>query len=107
MKQRCSWSGLGRKWPLVVVQSVDPRHGKIRKRVRRVRQIKEKRIGEEGGARAHQSCQNRADTLADAEDSGDEFRRPGGDLEGKGKGEGGGGPGPFIGVGGGAELIKE
>jgi hypothetical protein len=53
MKQRCGWSGLGRKWPLVVVQSVDPLHGKIGKRVRRVRQKKEKRIGEEGGAQAH------------------------------------------------------
>jgi hypothetical protein len=71
VRQRCGWSGLGRKWPLVVVQSVDPLHGKIGKRFRRVRQIKEKRIGEEGGARAHQSCRNRADTLADAVDSGE------------------------------------
>jgi hypothetical protein len=41
--------------------------------VRRVRQITEKKIGEEGGARAHQSSQNRADTLADVADSGERF----------------------------------
>jgi hypothetical protein len=39
-------------------------------------QIKENRIGEEGGARAHQSCRDRADTSADAVDSGEEFLAP-------------------------------
>jgi hypothetical protein len=43
--------------------------------VRRVRQITEKKIGEEGGARAHQSSRNRADTLADVADSGEQFLR--------------------------------
>jgi hypothetical protein len=47
-------------------------------------QIKENRIGEEGGARAHQSCRDRADTSADAVDSGEESPQPGGELsEGK------------------------
>jgi hypothetical protein len=58
--------------------------------VRRVRQITEKKIGEEGGARAHQSCRNRVDTLTDAADSGERFLPPGG-VSGereKGKGRG-------------------
>jgi hypothetical protein len=54
--------------------------------VRRVRQITEKKIGEEGGARAHQSSQNRADTLADVADSGERFLRFGGTSSWKKKG---------------------
>jgi hypothetical protein len=41
--------------------------------VRRVRQITEKKIGEEGGAWVHQSSRNRADTLADVADSGEQL----------------------------------
>jgi hypothetical protein len=52
-----------------------------------VRQIKEKRIGEEGGARAHQSCRDRADTPADAADSGKEFCSPRCGSSGEAKGE--------------------
>jgi hypothetical protein len=54
--------------------------------VRRVRQITEKKIGEEGGARAHQGSRNRADTLTDVADSGERFLRFGGASSWKKKG---------------------
>jgi hypothetical protein len=37
VRQRSGWSGLGRKWPLVVVQSGDSLHGKVEKRIKEVR----------------------------------------------------------------------
>jgi hypothetical protein len=44
-RQRSGWSGLGRKWPLVIVQFDDSLHGKVGKRIREVRQEERKRTG--------------------------------------------------------------
>jgi hypothetical protein len=51
-----------------------------------VRQLTEKKIGEEGGARAHQISRNRADMLADVADSGERFLQFGGVSSRKRKG---------------------
>jgi hypothetical protein len=51
-----------------------------------VRQLMEKKIGEEGGARAHQSSRNRADMLVDVADSSERFLRFSGASSWKKKG---------------------
>jgi hypothetical protein len=63
-----------------------------------VRRFEAKRIEVRRGARAHCRCRFRVETPADALDSGEEFRRPGGVSCRRTKGRWRRWPGPFIGV---------
>jgi hypothetical protein len=77
-KERVSWRGEARRRSSVGDVRVESLQEQNKEGVREVRRFEEKRIEVRRGVQAHCRCRFRVETPADASDSDEEFRRPGG-----------------------------